>query len=162
MRPTHVYVCSAGPTGAGLALGAKLLGVAWKLVSVAPIRWPFPSETKMAAIAANAAAHLGVDVRLEPGEIDVRSEYVGPEYGVLTPGAREAIDLAARTEGMVLDPVYTAKALAGLIDHARTGKLTARDTVVFIHTGGSPALFAYAPELTGGSGSAVNRSMPDA
>ena len=68
---------------------------------------------------------------------------------VVTPGSREALDLLARTDGILLDPVYTGKAMAGLIDDARHGRLGAKDQVIFIHTGGTPALFAYRDELMG-------------
>ena len=61
----------------------------------------------------------------------------------LLKGMREAVDLCARLEGLLIDPVYTGKAMAGLIDLIRTGRFAASDTVVFIHTGGTPALFAY-------------------
>ena len=61
--------------------------------------------------------------------------------------SREAFQLVAQTEGVFLDPVYSSKAMSGLIDHIRKKKLSAKDTVVFIHTGGNPALFAYADEL---------------
>jgi len=73
--------------------------------------------------------------------------YSAPGYGELSAGAVEAITLAARTEGVILDPVYTGKAMAGLIDHIRRGRLGPSDTVCFIHTGGVPALFAYKDEL---------------
>ena len=66
---------------------------------------------------------------------------------MVTEGAREALRLVAGTEGIILDPVYSAKAMAGLIDHARTGRIGPGQTVVFVHTGGTPALFAYAAEL---------------
>jgi 1-aminocyclopropane-1-carboxylate deaminase/D-cysteine desulfhydrase-like pyridoxal-dependent ACC family enzyme len=65
----------------------------------------------------------------------------------VTPGSREALAWLARTEGILLDPVYTGKATAGLIDDARQGRLGADDLVVFVHTGGTPAVFAYRDEL---------------
>ena len=67
----------------------------------------------------------------------------------MTPGSRDALVLLARTEGLLLDPVYTGKAMAGLIDDARHGRLGAGDQAVFIHTGGTPAVFAYRDELMG-------------
>lgn len=65
----------------------------------------------------------------------------------MTPEGLEALKLVARSEGIILDPVYTSKAMAGLIDHIRTGRLAKSDTVIFVHTGGTPALFAYAEDL---------------
>jgi len=66
---------------------------------------------------------------------------------VVTDGCREALKLAARTEGLILDPVYTGKAMAGLIDQVHTGRIPKGSKVVFVHTGGMPALFAYADDL---------------
>jgi 1-aminocyclopropane-1-carboxylate deaminase/D-cysteine desulfhydrase-like pyridoxal-dependent ACC family enzyme len=80
-------------------------------------------------------------------DIENHDEFIGERYGVVTEGAREALRLVAGTEGIILDPVYSAKAMAGLIDHTRTGRIVPGQTVVFLHTGGTPALFAYAAEL---------------
>ncbi|GIS58853.1 MAG: hypothetical protein CM1200mP2_10780 [Planctomycetaceae bacterium] len=68
---------------------------------------------------------------------------MGPDYGVVTPGCLEAMAVLARTEGILVDPSYSGKALAGLIDHIRSGRLDPQEPVVFVHTGGTPALFAY-------------------
>jgi 1-aminocyclopropane-1-carboxylate deaminase/D-cysteine desulfhydrase-like pyridoxal-dependent ACC family enzyme len=68
-------------------------------------------------------------------------------YGEPSPRGLEAMRLAARTDGLMLDPVYTAKAMAGVIDHARRGLLDASSTVVFVHTGGLPAMFAFKDEI---------------
>jgi 1-aminocyclopropane-1-carboxylate deaminase/D-cysteine desulfhydrase-like pyridoxal-dependent ACC family enzyme len=77
----------------------------------------------------------------------VDDRFRGPAYGYPTGDTFEAITLVARDEAVILDPVYTGKAMAGLIGHAREGRLGPDDTVVFLHTGGSPALFAYNQEL---------------
>ena len=90
---------------------------------------------------------MGLSHRLAAAGIDIRDEYIGERYGAVTPGSRDALALLARTEGILLDPVYTGKAMAGLIDDARQGRLGANDQVVFIHTGGTPAVFAYRDEL---------------
>ena len=79
--------------------------------------------------------------------MDLREDFIGPAYGALTPGGWEALRLLATTEGILLDPVYTAKAMAGLIHDAREGRLGRGDTVVFLHTGGLPAVFAYRDDL---------------
>jgi 1-aminocyclopropane-1-carboxylate deaminase/D-cysteine desulfhydrase-like pyridoxal-dependent ACC family enzyme len=96
--------------------------------------------------ARDAARALGWDVPLSEDDVESYDQYVGADYGVPSPESLAAIKLAARTEGLLLDPVYTGKAMAGLIDHARTGQLGQNDTVVFIHTGGLPALFAFKDE----------------
>ena len=82
-----------------------------------------------------------------PPGLKIRDDYMGPKYGAVTSAGREAMDMMARSEGILLDPVYTAKALAGLIDDARQGRLGPKDLAVFIHTGGTPAIFAYRDEL---------------
>ena len=70
-------------------------------------------------------------------------DYVGPGYGLPTPGMQEAVELLARTEGLLLDPVYSGKGMAGLLDLIRKGHFQPRHNVVFLHTGGSVALYGY-------------------
>ena len=101
----------------------------------------------IARIANTAAGLLDLDLTLSADDVCCDSGYIGPRYGVVTAEGRAAFRLAARTEGLILDPVYTAKALAGLIDHIKTGRLTADGPVVFVHAGGNPAVFAYAEDL---------------
>jgi 1-aminocyclopropane-1-carboxylate deaminase/D-cysteine desulfhydrase-like pyridoxal-dependent ACC family enzyme len=79
--------------------------------------------------------------------VRVNDAYLGGGYGVLGPGEREAIRLFAREEGLLLDPVYTGRAAAGLLDLIRRGAIRRDETVLFWHTGGTPALFAYTDEL---------------
>lgn len=146
-RASAIYVSSAGSTGAGLLLGKAALGVESTLRSIAPIRWPHDHAEDLAATANRAAELLGVATRLDAGEVDTTCEYIGSGYGIPTPAGLEALDLLARTEGILLDPVYTSKALAALVDDVRQGRLPADQPVVFVHTGGTPALFAYRDEL---------------
>jgi 1-aminocyclopropane-1-carboxylate deaminase/D-cysteine desulfhydrase-like pyridoxal-dependent ACC family enzyme len=84
---------------------------------------------------------------VRPKEIRNEDAYVGERYGVMTPECRQALKLVAETEGIILDPVYTSKAMAGLIDHIRRKRFSETEVVVFLHTGGMPALFAYAEDL---------------
>ena len=93
-------------------------------------------------VAGGLAARAGLDPGRLP-EARVDGGYAGPGYGMVTPSMVEAVGMAARIEGLVLDPVYTGKAFAGLMDMVRTGHFDAARSVVFVHTGGSPALFAY-------------------
>ncbi|MBV9324303.1 MAG: pyridoxal-phosphate dependent enzyme, partial [Chloroflexi bacterium] len=88
-------------------------------------------------------------------ESDVESydDYVDTAYGQPSPRGLQAMRLAARTEGLMLDPIYTGKAMAGVIDHARQGRLGPNSTVMFVHTGGLPAMFAFSD--------AIVRSLPD-
>jgi 1-aminocyclopropane-1-carboxylate deaminase/D-cysteine desulfhydrase-like pyridoxal-dependent ACC family enzyme len=153
--PDALYVCSAGSTGAGLVLGKAALGQSLMIRNIAPIEWPWDTQADMARIAEEAAALLGLNLRFERSDIDVTFDYLGPGYGKVSPGCLEAMALLARTEGILLDPIYSGKALAGLIDHVRRGKLTAEQNVVFVHTGGTPAIFAYNTEL--GQGIAARR-----
>jgi 1-aminocyclopropane-1-carboxylate deaminase/D-cysteine desulfhydrase-like pyridoxal-dependent ACC family enzyme len=147
IEPTHVYCAAAGATGAGLAIGKAILGWPGKVRLLCPIRWPWDTPKDLAEVANATAVLLGLPHRVTAADIDIRDDYMGEKYGVVTAGGREAMNLLARSEGILLDPVYTGKAMAGLIDDARKGRLTAKDQVVFIHTGGTPAVFAYRDEL---------------
>jgi 1-aminocyclopropane-1-carboxylate deaminase/D-cysteine desulfhydrase-like pyridoxal-dependent ACC family enzyme len=147
IEPTHVYAAAAGATGAGLAIGKAILGCPGKVRLLCPIRWPWDTPADIADVANRTATLLDLPHRVTAADIDIRTDYMGAKYGAVTPQGREAMDLLAKTEGILLDPVYTAKAMAGLIDDARQGRLTARDSVVFVHTGGTPAVFAYRDEL---------------
>jgi 1-aminocyclopropane-1-carboxylate deaminase/D-cysteine desulfhydrase-like pyridoxal-dependent ACC family enzyme len=143
----YLYLCGSSMTPAGMALGLRALGRRIRLINVAPILWSEPRAVDIARIASAAAARLELDVRVAPEDIENHDEYIGARYGVITEGGREALRLLAGTEGIILDPVYSAKAMAGLIDHIRSGRIGKGETVVFLHTGGTPALFAYAEDL---------------
>ncbi|MEM8947852.1 MAG: D-cysteine desulfhydrase family protein [Pseudomonadota bacterium] len=147
IAPSHLYLCGANMTPAGMALGFKALGRDIQLVNVTPIKWTEPRDESIAKIANATAGLLDLDIRLDASEIESHDGYIGERYGVVTEAGRDALELLARTEGIILDPVYSAKALAGLIDHVRHGSLNGDDSVVFLHTGGTPALFAYAGDL---------------
>jgi 1-aminocyclopropane-1-carboxylate deaminase/D-cysteine desulfhydrase-like pyridoxal-dependent ACC family enzyme len=147
VEPTAFYSAAAGPTGAGVALGRVVLGLPWRVRLIAPIRWPWDTPQKMADVAGRAAALVGLPHWLSRDDVDVREDFIGPNYGAVTAGGWEALRLLATTEGILLDPVYTAKAMAGLIHDAREGRLRRDDTVVFLHTGGLPAVFAYRDDL---------------
>jgi D-cysteine desulfhydrase family pyridoxal phosphate-dependent enzyme len=146
-RADYIYLAGANVTPAGMAVGCRALGRPTKVVGITPIRWREDRPTDIARIATATAEILGLSLAFRPEEIINEDRYVGERYGVMTPGGLEALKLVARSEGMILDPVYTSKAMAGLIDHIRTGRLAKSDTVIFVHTGGTPALFAYAEDL---------------
>ena len=145
--PSAVYVASAGSTAAGLLLGKTALAAEPSLRIIAPIRWPWDHATDLAATANQAAELIGLPALVEPGDVETTDQYIGDGYGIPSPGGQEALDLLARTEGILVEPVYTAKALAALIDDVRHGRLPLDRPVVFLHTGGTPALFAYRDEL---------------
>ena len=143
----YIYLSGANITPAGLALGVKLLGLNTKVIGITPIRWEEDRSTDIARIATATAERLGLDVVVEPEEIFNEDTYVGDRYGVMTEECREVLSLVAKTEGIILDPVYSSKAMAGLIDHIRKGMIGKDERVIFLHTGGTPALFAYAEDL---------------
>lgn len=147
LSPSAIYVASAGSTAAGLLLGKAALGSDIPIRIIAPIHWPWDHAADLAMTANQAAELVGLPVRIDQAEVETTLDYIGPGYGLISPEGRHAFDLLARTEGILLDPVYTAKALAALIDDARRWRLPADRPVVFIHTGGNVALFAYRDEV---------------
>ncbi len=97
---------------------------------------------------ANATSeYLGLNTLLEEDNVEVNDEYIGEGYGIPTKEDIDAIRLVAQTEGIFLDPVYSGKAMAGLIDLIKKERFKSIDTIVFIHTGGIPALFACDKEI---------------
>ena len=145
--PDWLVLSGANMTPAGLLLGLKALGRRTRLINVAPVQWTEDRTIDIARIANNCAERLGIATRLDPAEVENHDEYIGERYGVVSDGCREALQLVARTEGLVLDPVYSGKAMAGLIDQVRRGRIKQGESIVFVHTGGTPALFAYAQDL---------------
>jgi D-cysteine desulfhydrase family pyridoxal phosphate-dependent enzyme len=144
-----VFPSSSGGTQAGMALGARLFGYSGKILGISVDEKQAVLQSRVASLANLTAEYLGENIRFTPGEIDVNANYLGGGYGVMGEQEREAIRLFATCEGLLLDPVYTGRAAAGLIDLIRRGFFSRQDTVLFWHTGGSPALFAdrYATEL---------------
>jgi L-cysteate sulfo-lyase len=145
-RPT-VAVTSAGATQAGVEVANRLLGEPLRVLGLAYLPTNGLGPEWVGRIANGAVALLGVDLGIDPSTIENNDQATAPAYGVLTPARREAMTLAANLEGLLLDPVYTATGMAGLIALARAGRFGADDTVVFIHTGGLPALFSYAADI---------------
>jgi len=143
----YIYLAGANITPAGLAVGVKAMGRKTEVMGITPIRWEEDRSTDIARIAGATAERLGLDIRFRPEEIHNTDDYVGEAYGVMTPECREALKLVAGTEGIILDPVYSGKAMAGLMDHIRQGRIGENEMVVFLHTGGTPALFAYVDDL---------------
>ena len=150
--PIHLWGLT-GRSIAGLKLLARNLGLDWSATACKYSPSSDESVRKMMIENSAEAARLaGLPVALEPGDIEVLSEYAGPGYGRPTPDVFEAIHLAGRTESLILDPNYTGKSMWGLIDQVRrgrfgNGKRAKGETVVFIHSGGMPQLFAFAEEL---------------
>lgn len=148
---TRLYF-AAGSRGtqAGIVLGARLHGAGWTPHGVA-VSPGDPEKTARAVALAEAAAELlGSDVGIAPEDVITHQEMIGAGYAIPTDESRAALRLLARTDALLLDPVYTAKAMAGLLRHIRDGHIAPDETVVFLHTGGVPALFttAAAADLT--------------
>jgi L-cysteate sulfo-lyase len=142
-------VIGTGSTGTQAGLIAGLEG-AKAGIDVLGICVRRPAATQIEAVwrtASATAAHLGLPGGIDRARVLANGDYVGDGYGIPTPGTLAAIRLAAETEGLLLDPVYTGKAMAGLIELCRTGFFRADQNVVFLHTGGSAALFAYEADL---------------
>jgi D-cysteine desulfhydrase/L-cysteate sulfo-lyase len=142
LSPSRLYYASGSRgTQAGLTLGAKLCEAPYTVRGVA-VSGGEPEKIERAKrIANDAAQRLGLTERLELTDLVTDQGHIGDGYGIPTPAALEAIHLLATSEAILLDPCYTAKAMAGLIADVRSGGLAASDCVVFLHTGGVPALF---------------------
>ncbi len=141
-RPSRLYFGSGSRgTQAGLTLGAHLAGQHYRLHGVAVSAGEPEKIERARRVACEAAALLEAGDSVRGVEFFTDQGFIGEGYGLPTPAALDALRLVARTEALVLDPTYTAKAMAALVDDVRAGRIAASDTVVFLHTGGSPALF---------------------
>jgi D-cysteine desulfhydrase family pyridoxal phosphate-dependent enzyme len=147
-----VFPSSSGGTQAGLALGARRFGFKGKVLGISVDEPARALQEWVAALATETSERFGQKSLFEPGDVLVNADYNGAGYGVMGLQEREAILMFARYEGLLLDPVYTGRAAAGMIDLIRKGFFKATETVLFWHTGGVPALFAdiYADELGNG------------
>ncbi len=146
-----VFASSSGGTQAGLALGARAYGYAGKVLGISVDEPRQELQSRVAKLASEASMRIGPAIEFSPEDILVNADFATPGYGVLTNAEVEAISLFARHEGLLLDPVYTGRAAAGLIDLNRKGFFKEEETVLFWHTGGQPALFAerYKEALSG-------------
>ena len=152
LEPDRVIVATSSfGTQAGLCLGAVALGFRPQIVGISIDADLAELRAGVAEIAGRTARRLGLDASVKPAQVVGFDDYLGGGYAVLGEPEREAILLAARHEGLLLDPVYTGRAMAGLVDLVRKGVIGTGETVLFWHTGGTPALHAYAgPLLSGG------------
>lgn len=145
-----LFASGSGGTQAGLVVGAKACGYEGQVLGISVSRTSEDLGAKVSALLEPTAAGLGLDLAFGPEDVQVNDGYLGGGYGVLTDAEREAVRLVARNEGILLDPVYTGKAMAGLVGLVRRGEIGAGERVLFWHTGGIPALFAYTDQLLGG------------
>jgi len=151
LRIDHV-VHATGSTGtqAGLLVGLEGMRSGIAVLGIG-VRAPREAqEANVFALAERTAAHVGAKGCVRRERVVANCDYVGPGYGLPTPGMVEAVGLLARLEGILLDPVYSGKGMAGLVDLVRKGCFEKDQNVVFLHTGGSAGLFGYRDELLSG------------
>ena len=147
-QTTIVLAAGTGGTLAGLMAGFALLNSPIRLLGldIGKLWKAFP--TSIAQLATALCHRLGSDRRFNPNDVPLLPDLcAGPGYASLTTQCVQAIHLAARTEGLILDPVYTGKAFSGLLDLIQANYFTATEHVIFLHTGGLPGLWAYEGEL---------------
>jgi D-cysteine desulfhydrase family pyridoxal phosphate-dependent enzyme len=137
-----VFATSSGGTQAGLAAGKAIFGFAGKVLGISVDEPADPFRQRVAELAVQTAELTGEKISLDKEDILVNDSYRGGGYAVMGEPEKEAITLFAHLEGLLLDPVYTGRAAAGLIDLIRKGFFGQNETVLFWHTGGTPALFA--------------------
>jgi L-cysteate sulfo-lyase len=151
MQIDQLWLCSSDTTQSGIAYALKYMGSPIRLVGLPALAEPVTSgwtfEECFSQTANACGQALGLPACVEPEDITSITDYVAPGYSILNDKAREAMQMLGSLEGILLDPVYTSKAMAGLIDHIREGKIPKEQKVVFLHTGGLPALFAYSDAL---------------
>jgi D-cysteine desulfhydrase family pyridoxal phosphate-dependent enzyme len=137
-----VFGTSSGGTHAGLVLGQRLFGYQGRVLGISIDESEEWLKTHVSTLASDASERLGERIDFKPEDVLANEQYCKAGYGVLTGAEREAVRLFAGTEGLLLDPVYTGRAAAGMIDLIRKGFFRKDETVLFWHTGGQPALFA--------------------
>ena len=138
-----VHATGSAGTQAGLVAGLYAANSDIRLLGIGTRAPKEKQESMVYDLASRTIEHMGMRAGLERESVVANCDYVGLGYGLPTEGMVEAVELLARTEGLLLDPVYSGKGMAGLIDLIRKGHFKATDNVVFLHTGGSVGLFAY-------------------
>jgi D-cysteine desulfhydrase len=137
-----VFGTSSGGTHAGLTLGQRVFGFKGKVLGISIDESEEWLKNHVSKLASDASEKLGKRIDFTPADVSANADYCKAGYGVLTEAEREAVKLFAKYEGLLLDPVYTGRAAAGMIDLIRKGVIKKDETVLFWHTGGQPALFA--------------------
>ncbi len=145
-----VFASSSGGTHAGLMVGKKLLNKNYRVTGIAIDKVGSADKSMPQLImdlAKTTAKHLEISCQFSENDLILNENYTGAGYGVIGEAEKEAVNMLAKYEGILLDPVYTGRAMAGLIDLIRKGEFKQDEFVLFWHTGGAPALFANAEEL---------------
>jgi D-cysteine desulfhydrase family pyridoxal phosphate-dependent enzyme len=149
VTPDYIFITTGScGTHAGVLAGMKYYGAKIPVYGITVSRPLAECLERIPRLVDVTARFLNTPLTLNKDDVVVDDRFLGPAYGVITPEAREAIRLAARTEGLFLDPVYTGKAMAGLVSLAREGTIKPGATVVFWHTGGAPGLFGHAADFS--------------
>ena len=147
--PEFLYVAAMDTTQAGLVLGFSFVRSPIQVRGVSPFEGKPERMETMATMANQAAQRLQLDIQFAARDFVNDDSYVGERYAIPSPAGLEALHLVAKTEGILLDPVYTSKAMSKLIADIQSGGLDKQAPVVFLHTGGAPALFGYVQEVMG-------------
>ncbi|RYD54402.1 MAG: D-cysteine desulfhydrase family protein [Sphingomonadales bacterium] len=150
-QPAPKYVIAPVGTGgtlAGLLVGCSIYWPDTTVFGIAVTGSAIPFSERIAVMATAAAELLGLDRTWTAADVRIETDYIGPGYSIPSEDGNAAIKIAAQTEGMLLDPVYTGKAFAGILDCAKRGTIEPGSDVLFVHCGGSPALFPHAELLT--------------
>ncbi|MCA9935317.1 MAG: D-cysteine desulfhydrase family protein [Ardenticatenaceae bacterium] len=142
-----VIASGSGGTQAGMVLGAEVYDFRGQILGMSVSSEAAALQNRVAALSTATATHLGIGVPSVAGKVNVNDDYLGGGYGVVSEIEREAVRLLAQLEGILLDPVYTGRAMGGLIDLIRWGAFTRGQTVLFWHTGGTAALPAFTDKL---------------
>ena len=137
-----VFGTSSGGTHAGLVLGQRVFEFKGKVLGISIDESEDWLRSNVSRLASETSGRLGNHIEFKPADVLANADYCNAGYGVLTDAEREAVRLFAKMEGLLLDPVYTGRAAAGLIDLIRRGFFSKGEKVLFWHTGGQPALFA--------------------
>ena len=137
-----IFGTSSGGTHAGLVLGQRVFGFQGKVLGISIDESEEWLKDHVSKLASDASEKIGERIQFTPTDVLANAEYCKAGYGVLTDAEREAVKLFAKYEGLLLDPVYTGRAAAGMIDLIRKGFFKKDETVLFWHTGGQSALFA--------------------
>ena len=145
-----VVASGSGHTHGGLLFGLRALGCQAQVHGICARRDAARQATRIATVTSKIAELLGCENPVKPVEILTWDGSLAPGYGRIGESTRSALRLMARTEGLFLDPVYTAKAFAGVLGLLKDGTLRPGMRVLFVHTGGLPSLFAYADEVLAG------------
>lgn len=137
-----IYMASNGKGQAGLVLAKRLFAQSFKVRCATATREHQVAD-RTADIANRASRFLNLDIQIDPSEVDNNDGFVGERYGVPSLAGNEAVRLFANSEGLIIDPIYTGKCAAAMIAHIRRGDFNSGQTIVFVHTGGVPAIFSY-------------------